>query len=96
MAQPTYEDGYKQGVGDALFILDEEASLPRSTTAYIRKKLLTKKVTKWANVWGSETNARVGQTALYDSKEYAKGVVNFSDDLSIYLGTYPIEIEVPL
>lgn len=105
MAQPTYEDGYKQGVEDATqpFTTDDFSGCPITgignfNTTILpdrRKKLLTKKVTKWVNVWGTETAAYIGRTALYNSKEVAWGTAKVLD-LSNYLGTYSIEIEVPL
>ena len=91
---------YKRGVEDAL------ANLPFNigtyTPGYIqakmderRERLLTKKVTKWVNVWASEGGYVTGQTRLCGSEEYARSTASALPREG-YLGTYPIEIEVAL
>ena len=65
-----------------------------------RKNLLVEKVTKWANVYEAEPNVsdpaavRFGTGVLYDSEAAAK--INLTWTARGYLGTYPIEIEVPI
>lgn len=95
----TYEEGYKQGVIDATVFapLDEVCHFSTTTDllADRRKKLLTKKVTKWVNVY------QVGEVFgpgdwLYGSKEEAEAKLHQERPLTKRVGTYPIEIEVPL
>ena len=64
-----------------------------------RKKLLTKKVTKWANVYErahllEPANLTVGHGVLYNHKSLAE--LSKDEVKGNFLGAYPIEIEVPL
>lgn len=62
-----------------------------------RKSLLTKKVTKWVNFYiGPLGNIQTGNKSVYDSREIAGLHTKFPDLGFEYLGTFPIEIEVPL
>lgn len=66
-----------------------------------RKNLLTKKVTKWINIWetgpsvSDPASVRFGTGVLYDDKSTAEANVI---DLTRrdFLGTYPIEIETEI
>ena len=60
-----------------------------------RKKLLPKKVTKWVNVYADEGGLESSGN-LYDSKIAAEMGVGRAVYTSKHVGTYPIEIEVPL
>ncbi len=104
MSQLSYRDGYRQGVmaatsghnytgisfrpGDALPITD--------ILDAVRKKLLTKKVTKWVNVFreypsvSDPAAVRYGHGILYDDKDTAFNNLWATEK---YLGTFPFEIE---
>lgn len=67
------------------------------TLAYRRKLLLTRKVTKWANVYRSPSvydpaAASFGHATLFDSPREAKNSAP-SEPLWDFVGTFPIEIE---
>lgn len=62
-----------------------------------RKILLTKKVTKWVNIYrNSEGSIRTGFHSVYDSKGLAKENSTYPDYGFTYVDSYPIEIEVPI
>ena len=95
----TYEEGYKRAVEDTIREIQE--NLPLSGVAdpvyvlneiprFIRKKLLTKKVTKWVRVFRNKTET-FPAAAFFDSKAEAD-----DHNGTEYAGAYPIEIEVPL
>ena len=93
-------EDYKRGVEDALalpfkFVGTYTAEFLKETLDNQRKKLLTKKVTKWVNLWGKTGFIDTGQTALYASKEDARKVVSILERPN-FIGTYPIEIDQPL
>jgi hypothetical protein len=111
MAQTrTYEQGYRQGILDVTsrFTSEEEYSTRRGDSILISdvykifedraKKLLTKKVTKWYNLWGSGNRVELGQNWLYDSESEARGTAEGlrSTRTDKYYGAYAAEIEVPL
>ena len=108
--QPMSTDDYKRGVLDATVRIsdaegsdfgfyNEKAGYLNDLLSQRRKKLLTKKVTKWANVYSylasvsDPANVKFGGASLYDTKEtaekYAFGTIGL-------IGTYPIEIEVEI
>ena len=99
------EYGYKRGVESALASMaahDFESPYIRpvleeirKALQEIRKALLTKKVTKWVNVYADEGGLESGGN-LYDSKIAAEMGVGRAVYTSKHAGTYPIEIEVPL
>lgn len=65
----------------------------------VRKKLLTKKVTKYVNVFESPSfvdpaGAYFGTGAIFDTEHEAKNA--YSTTSKNFLGTYPIEIEVEI
>jgi hypothetical protein len=92
------EADYKRGVLDGTQPFPEPYMFPvnYSTEAINtgllarRKKLLTKKVTKWFNVYnhGSQLNL---STCLWDSDIEAR-----RDSSPYLIGTYPVEIEVEI
>jgi hypothetical protein len=108
-----YKSGYKQGVVDGTRQLGPDEKNAITTTCWPslevqnildhrRKELLTRKVTKWVNVYnrlpipygGTSPGLSVSST-VYDTKEEA---VEASKDghglVSVYTaGTYPIEID---
>jgi hypothetical protein len=103
---------YRRGVEDALTPItyeDVQKATVSSPEAAVnvynrisdnrRKTLLTKKVTKWANAYHL-IYIDVIQTSqgTYPSKQEAeaKNRATYVDNARVYLGAYPIEIEVPL
>lgn len=66
-----------------------------------RKNLLTKKVTKWINIWETgpsvydPASVRFGTGVLYDDKSTAEANV-IDPSRRDFLGTYPIEIETEI
>ena len=87
---------YRRGVEDALSALGDDGSIPDVAKAYVRKKLLTKKVTRWVNMYQGHEGIQTGFRSTYDTKEYAESYSKFPDLGAKYIGTFPIEIEVPL
>ena len=103
-----YKSGYKQGVVDGTRLLGlKEAdricgsNFPELATQDVlddrRKELLTRKVTKWVNVYqttcpsvSDPAGVRIGYGFLYDTKDSALGNLESFRD---YAGTYPIEID---
>lgn len=86
------QEDYKRGVEDALKAVGEDNFFGGYPTVVenVRKKLLTKKVTKWVNIYGDPE-----QSAFwYDSEEEAIESKSDSPRLK-YIGAYPIEIDVP-
>jgi len=79
-----------RGITDPLDVVN---SIPR----FVREKLLTKKVTKWVNVYNDPS----GTAYHYDTKEEALGRASIPGKsvghlAPHYLGTFPLEIKVPL
>ena len=102
MAQ-TYEQGFKEGVEAAGRKIFEELPLSGITDPvdvlnaiphFLRKKLLTKKVTKWTGVITSEWGGKPDILGLCDSFEEANGFL--LKNPKPLAGPIPIEIEVPL
>ena len=102
-------EDYKRGVLEASKELIE-GTLPSSRLFKVafdeemrlrRKKLLTKKVTKWIGVYGSPERLYPSDY-FYTSKEEADSAFKTnqeSQEIEInpqYLGAYPVEIDVPL
>jgi hypothetical protein len=103
------DSDYKRGVEDATkaFSYDEITVLPvtegfnsnvlRTFLNNRRKKLLTRKVTKWVNIY---TDSQLAWSplhqgfGLYDSEDLAKA--QNPESWTGYLGTYPVEIDLPL
>jgi hypothetical protein len=98
---------YKRGVEDATkpMTLDDPVYNDKNLTCFTtfdwtntylaarRKKLLTKKVTKWVNIYDDEQ----GTAYHYPSQEAARyAACPGSTIVQNYRGTFPIEIEVPL
>ena len=75
------------GVADPVYVLNE---IPR----FIRKKLLTKKVTKWTGVITSELSGKPTILELCDSFDEVKGFLDKNP--KPLAGPIPVEIEVPL
>ena len=107
-----YKSGYKQGVVDGTRLLGlKEAGrisgsiFPELATQNVlddrRKELLTRKVTKWVNVYrwpffyGVSSPRLAASSNVYDTKEEAIEASRDAHGLvSIYtVGTYPIEID---
>ena len=92
---------YRRGVEDALklpltFVGDYTAGYLRDQLEQQRKKLLTKKVTKWYNLYSDGEKVIVGQRDLYNSKERAEcNSYGRLESLS-YIGTFPVETIVEL
>jgi hypothetical protein len=91
---------YRRGVEDAmksiLFNLPlrglaRPLDVVNAIPGFLRKSLLTKKVTKWVRVFNSHGTSWTG-TVLYDSKEEAE---DNKENLRVE-DTAPIEIEVPI
>ena len=98
MAQ-TYEQGFKEGVKQALdlhfgYTGDYTGDWLLKTIDDQRKKLLTKKVTKWTGVITSEWGGKPAILELCDSFEEANGFL--LKNPKPLAGPIPIEIEVPL
>ena len=103
-----YKSGYKQGVVDGTrkFGLKEYVGIgssasPAAAAQFVlderRTELLTRKVTKWVNVYqttcpsvSDPADVRIGHGFLYDTKDSALGNLESFRD---YAGTYPIEID---
>jgi hypothetical protein len=98
----TYEDGYRNGVFDATGPLSKtevaiydlhhvscQLSMYNALNEERRGKLLTRKVTKWFDVFRQGDSFNMS-TCLWDSKAAAE-----NDPSPYRIGTYPIEIEVP-
>jgi len=97
MAQPTYEEGYKKGVTDATELIDAwniADCYVNETLAGRRKKLLTKKVTKWTGIITSEWSGQPTILELADTKEQIECFLGINP--KPLAGPIPIEIEVPL
>jgi hypothetical protein len=101
VSQQDADYHYKRGVEDAIKEIQENMPLPLSKQVdpadvlneiprYLRKKLLTKKVTKWIRVLNGPLGVAIPGSAFYDSKEAAD-----HPGISMY-GIVPVEIEVPL
>lgn len=104
MSQLSYRDGYRQGVMAATSVnhytgisFRPEDALPiTSILDKVRKKLLTKKVTKWVNVGrvgpsvSDPAAVRFGYGVFYDDKSTAESNVWSCGN---YIGTYPVDIE---
>jgi len=102
------DSDYKRGVEDATkeFSYDEITVLPvtegfnsnvlRTFLNNRRKKLLTRKVTKWTNVYRiNDEYFKTGQEVLYNTEQKAREAAMIGLSLT-YLGTYPVEIDLPL
>jgi len=99
----TYEEGYKRGVEDAGQMIREELPLSGMTDPvdvlnaiphFLRKKLLTKKVTKWTGVITSNLSEQPAILELTDTKEEIEHFLGINS--KPLAGPIPIEIEVPL
>jgi hypothetical protein len=92
---------YRRGVEDATKPLNlnpltgHSASEIDEIVAERRKALLTRKVTKWVNIYQDGNVIQTGYKSLYDSKEDAALFTKYPDYGFKYIGTYPIEIETP-
>lgn len=102
---------YRRGVEDATKpILYEDiqkstvSSLPEAASNVYnriverrRKELLTKKVTKWVNIYQNDAGeVQTGYRSTYESRGAAAANTKYPDMGYKYIGTYPIEIELPL
>ena len=103
-----YKSGYKQGVVDGTRLLGPREKNAITSTCWPelevqnildqrRTELLTRKVTKWVNVYqttcpsvSDPAGVRIGYGFLYDTKDSALGNLESFRD---YAGTYPIEID---
>ena len=99
MSQVTSD--YRRGVEDALklpltFVGDYTAGYLRDQLEQQRKKLLTKKVTKWYNLYSDGEKVIVGQRDLYNSKERAECNSHGRLESLSYIGTFPVETIVEL
>ena len=79
-------EDYKRGVEDTLSILDE-ANVAK---AYVRKKLLAKKVTKWTGVIYTQQPTMLD---IYDSEDDIKHYYTISPALCPPI---KLELELPL
>ena len=96
MAQPTYEEGYKQGVEDGtepITVYNIADMYVNDTLSARRKKLLTKKVTKWIAVFQGDELGLHPEGRFFDTKDTPN---QFYCLCANYRGAYPLEIEVPL
>ena len=114
----TYEQGYKRGVIDAgekilndmpLRGITDAVDLLNEIPRWLRKNLLTKKVTKWFAVYNNEgsgglrivgqfTNSPgngLGNAELFDTKEEALAFLNVFE-IAVPVGAFPFEVEVEL
>jgi hypothetical protein len=101
-------EDYKRGVEDAIKEIQENMPLPLSKQVdpadvlneiprYLRKKLLTKKVTKWVNIYNDDIGRAYHYPTEQQARENAATPANSTFTTGkVYLGTYPLEIEVPL
>jgi hypothetical protein len=97
MAQPTYEEGYKQGVEDGtepITVYNIADMYVNDTLSARRKKLLTKKVTKWTGIITSDWSKQPTILELTDTKEEIEHFLGINS--KPLAGPIPIEIEVPL
>lgn len=82
---------YRRGVEDAIAALD--GAIAKTSLVYLRKKLLTKKETKWVALYEGDEVPLWVERKLFDNKAEAdKGFALCNN----YRGAYPIEIEVPI
>lgn len=98
-------EDYKRGVEDALNAVSrdyETTTRPKSIENLVgdaRRKLLTKKVTKWVNVYlrSGKQNIRLGPE-VYDTREEAvdQGTAPSSHPQNSCFATVSFEIELPL
>ena len=98
---PTYEEGYKQGVEDGTDPMYVGEGLLSISVGAInhdldqrRKKLLTKKVTKWTGIITSDLSKQPTILELTDTKEEIEHFLGINS--KPLAGPIPIEIEVPL
>jgi len=93
---PTYEDGYRKGVEDALSATqtrwDCRPTALEKIIAETRKTMLTKKVTKWTGVITSAFSGKLRILEVCDSFEEAKTFLDANSGPK----SGPIEIEIPL
>lgn len=90
---------YRRGVEDATKPISTETYADVYVNATLekrRKELLTKKVTKWVNIYQSNSGKEIqtGYKSLYDSKSEAVSCSKYPDSGFSLIGTYPIEIEI--
>ena len=93
---PTYEEGYRKGVNDALEPYEAwevEGHAQNQIIENRRRRLLTKKVTKWVNVIVGDGKNPVPARIFFDSQKEAE---DHQEEGCPYFGVYPIEIEVPI
>lgn len=96
-----FERGFKEGVEKAtapLYTAFDEYQYPVMVNKKLeerRKNLLTRKVTKWVNLWKQNEYIITGQTALYDNEATARKTAK-ELQRPLYIGTYPIEIKETL
>lgn len=103
MAPPTYRDGYKKGVEDAGRKILEELPLSGITDPvgvlyaiprFLRKKLLTKKVTKWTGIITNEWSGSPTILELCDTEEEVKEFL--AKNPKPLTEAIPIEIETEI
>jgi len=82
---------YKRGVEDTLAELD---TLPKTAIAYVRKKLLTKKVTKWTGIITSPWSGLPTILELCDTEEEVKEFL--AKNPKPLTKAIPIEIETKI
>ena len=88
------QEDYKRGVVDTTAAFTKELGYIPSlilTVEAVKKKLLTVKVTKWVNVYDNENRSAY----WYDTEEEAHKSKSNSEYM-LYIGTYPVEIDLPL
>lgn len=94
------QDAYKFGVRQAtepIIVANLADQYVNDVLSDRRKKLLTKKVTKWVAVAISPSNGKpYAQGYFQDSKESALANKTGDPGDPTFIGVYPIEIEVPL
>ena len=93
---------YRRGVEDATKPLNlnpltgHSASEIDEIVAERRKALLTRKVTKWVNIYQSNSDGVISSGGVHASEDFARALVDgYKSSRLKYLGAYPIEIETP-
>ena len=98
MSQVTSD--YRRGVEEATKPLEEYPTVLKlafdEIMGHRRKSLLTKKVTKWYNLYSDGKKVTVGQRDLYDSKEWAESNSYDTVEKLSYIGAFPVETIVEL
>ena len=103
MTPPTYQDGYKQGVEDAgrkileelpLYGITDPVDVLNAIPRFLRKKLLTKKVTKWTGIITGEWSGKPTILELCDTEEEAQNFL--AKNPKPLTKAIPIEIETEI